>query len=430
MPVQVVMPQLGESVVEGTVSRWLKREGEAVAAYEPLLEVSTDKVDTEIPAPAEGVLLKVYVGAGETVERGALLGVIGAVGDEVPANGVSGHSPPTAAAENEAPAVNEHEPQDERPPHITPVVARMAAEHNLDLRQIHGTGKEGRVTKKDVEAYLAARPQATAANDDPAPWETPGSGDLFKPSDDYDEPAASAPVTALTPQLRPDADERLPVTPMRRQIAEHTVRSLKTAPHVTTVFEVDLGRVVRHRETHKEAFARQGTRLTHTPYFIAAAARALVAFPVLNAEWRDDYLLLHQRVHIGIAVAVVGGLMVPVIRDAQDLNLNGITRALNDLATRARSHQLKPDDVRGGTFTITNHGVSGSLFATPIIHQPQVAILGVGAVEKRVKVIDDAIAIRPCAYLSLTFDHRALDGATGDAFLATLKDDLERWPDV
>ena len=432
MPVQVVMPQLGESVVEGTVSRWLKREGDTVSAYEPLLEISTDKVDTEIPAPAEGILLKVYVGPGETVARGALLGLIGAVGDALPENGSGGHAESPAATEDAPSAASEQAGQMERPPHITPVVARMAAEHKLDLSQIRGTGKEGRVTKKDVEAYLAARLQMAAASDELAPWEQPGSGDLFKPSDDYDEaPVASAPAALPAPPLPQDTDERVPLTPMRRQIAEHMVRSqLKTAPHVTTVFEVDLARVVRHREAHKEAFARQGAKLTYTTYFVAAAARALVAFPVLNAEWRDDHLLLHRRVHIGIAVAVEGGLLAPVIKDAQDLNLSGIARTLDDLATRARSNQLKPDDVRGGTFTITNHGVSGSLFATPIIHQPQVAILGVGAVEKRVKVIDDAIAIRPCAYVSLTFDHRALDGATSDAFMRAVKAALEAWPEA
>jgi 2-oxoglutarate dehydrogenase E2 component (dihydrolipoamide succinyltransferase) len=417
------MPQLGESVVEGTVSRWLKREGEAVSAYEPLLEVSTDKVDTEIPAPAEGVLLKVYVGPGETVERGALLGVIGAVGDRLPENGQTDASEPAERLESPlAPP--------ERPPHITPVVARMAAEHHLDLSQIPGTGKEGRVTKKDVEGYLAARPSSAAATpDEPAPWEQPGSGDLFKPStDDLEDPPVSSPSRVAAPVEA--ADERIPLTPMRRQIAEHMVRSkLKTAPHVTTVFEADLSRVVRHREAHKAAFARHGLKLTYSAYFVAATAKALADYPVLNGEWHDDYLLLHRRIHMGVAVAVEDGLLVPVIHDTQDLNLSGIARVLDDLASRARARQLRPDDVTGGTFTITNHGVSGSLFATPIIHQPQVGILGVGAIEKRVKVIDDAIAIRPCAYVALSFDHRALDGATGDAFLAALKSTLENWPD-
>jgi 2-oxoglutarate dehydrogenase E2 component (dihydrolipoamide succinyltransferase) len=224
------------------------------------------------------------------------------------------------------------------------------------------------------------------------------------------------------------AGEVVPLSAMRRAIAEHMVRSkLQTSPHVTTVFEIDLTNVLKHREANKESFARQGINLTLTAYFAAATVQALQANRYLNAQWTNEGIYLHNTVHLGIAVALDEGLIVPVIKNAQDLNLTGLARAVNDLSARARSKQLKPDEVQGGTFSISNHGVSGSLFATPIINQPQVGILGVGVVEKRVKVVDDMIAIRPCVYITLTFDHRVADGATGDAFMLTLKDALENW---
>lgn len=387
MAIQVIMPTLGESFASGTISRWLKQPGEAVQEYEPLLEVSTDKVDTEIPAPASGVLLAIHAPEGSSVAAGALLGLIGAP-DEAPA-------PPTPADAYAGP--------------VTPVVARMAAEHHLDLAQIAGTGRGGRVTKKDVEAYLAAR----AARPDAAapPARSP-------------EPAAPRASGALV-----EDSQLVPLTAMRRAIADHMARSASTAPHVTTVFEVDLSAVLKHRDTQRQSFARQGANLTLTAYFAAAAVAALQTNPYLNAAWTDDGIILHRAVHLGIAVALDDGLIVPVIHNAHRLNLLGLALAINDLAARARAKQLQPGDVQGGTFTLTNHGVGGSLLATPIIHQPQAAILGVGAVEKRVKVVgDDAIAIRPCAYVTLTFDHRVADGAAGDALLAALKHTLENWP--
>jgi 2-oxoglutarate dehydrogenase E2 component (dihydrolipoamide succinyltransferase) len=437
------MPQLGESVVEGTVSRWLKQVGDTIEEYEPLLEVSTDKVDTEVPAPASGVLLQIIVPEGETVEHGTLLAIVGQpgekVGDTAPA--VVTHSAPAATAVQPASAAA---PATVRingsgyTGHITPVVARMAAEHNLDLAQISGTGRDGRITKKDVEAYLAGREAAPAPGDDLPPWERPGSGDLFKPTVDYGAvpPAPPKPMAAPVPGRVHPAEPAPPGVPgelvrlssMRRAIAEHMVRSkLHTSPHVTTVFEIDLTAVLTHREQHKANFARQGVNLTLTAYFVAASVVALGANPYLNAQWTDEGIYLHHAVHLGLAVAMDEGLIVPVIHNAQDLNLMGLARAVNDLSQRGRNRQLKPDEVQGGTFTITNHGVSGSLFATPIINQPQVGILGVGVMEKRVKVINDAIAIRPCVYATLTFDHRVADGATGDAFMGTLKDTLEGW---
>ncbi len=439
MTTKVIMPQLGESVVEGTVSQWLKHEGDPVEEYEPLLEVSTDKVDTEVPAPAAGVILKVYVQAGETVNAGTVLAEIGAAGD-VP----EGRGQPSRSTESTGNGHHKKQPTPAAEPassgHITPVVARMAAEHGLDLAVIEGSGRGGRITKRDVESYLEAQdsPITTEApaDDDTTPaWERPGEGDLFKPTVEYDDVApVAAPVQAprrafpVEPVPDKSAGELVQLTPMRKAIAEHMVFSkLQTAPHVTTVFEVDLSAVLAHRAAQKEAFARQGVNLTLTAYFAAATVRALQANPYLNAQWTKDGVFLHYPVHLGLAVAVEGGLIVPVIRNAQDMNLLGMARAVNDVATRARSKQLKPDEVQGGTFTISNHGVSGSLFATPIINQPQVGILGVGMMEKRVKVIDDMLAVRPCCYLSLTFDHRVADGSTGDSFMLTLKEHLESW---
>jgi 2-oxoglutarate dehydrogenase E2 component (dihydrolipoamide succinyltransferase) len=428
----VLMPQLGESVVEGTISRWLKRVGDPVRAFEPLLEVSTDKVDTEIPAPADGVLLAILVEAGSTVAKGTRLAVIGAAGD----------SP--APTHESAAAAHESAVSSDSAPHITPVVARMAAEYQIDLAQIDGTGRGGRVTKKDVEAFLAQKPSPPAAAA-PNPWDIPGSGDLFSAKESAPtgippaSPEVTAPPLSAPPRLHPiealpptSAGELIPHSPIRRQIAEHMVMSARTSPHVTTVFEVDMSAVMAHREAHKAEFAAQGVNLTLTAYFVLAAVAGLRATPMLNARWTDEGVFVHRGYHIGMAVAVADGLIVPVIKNAGDLSLLGAARAVNDLAARARDKQLKPDDVRDGTFTITNHGVAGSLFATPLIHQPQVGILGVGVIEKRVKVVTDSfggdsLAIRPCCYLSLSFDHRVADGAAGDGFLLTVKRTLEAW---
>jgi 2-oxoglutarate dehydrogenase E2 component (dihydrolipoamide succinyltransferase) len=441
MPINVLMPQLGESVDEGTISRWLKREGETVHEFEPLLEVSTDKVDTEIPAPTSGVLLKVYVQEGETVSLGTRLAVIGEAGEAI-----SDESPPAGAmpkSETQSPHHDQPLPQStpaERESyggHVSPVVARMVAEYQIDLSRVQGTGRGGRITKKDVEAYLAAyetTPEALAqlSNGFDAAQEAQSIGtrtnNLHLP---VSEPPRLHPVEPI-PQAA--EGELLSLTPMRKNIAEHMLRSKQTSPHVTTVFEVDMTAVLAHREANKDSFAKQGVNLTLTAYFIAATVAALRAVPVINSQWTNEGIYLHHAINVGIAVALEQGLIVPVIKNAQELNLLGIARAVNDLATRARSKQLKPDEVQGGTFSITNHGVSGSLFATPIINQPQAGILGVGVMEKRVKVITDAhgsdmIAIRPCVYVSLTFDHRIADGATADGFLLTLKRKMEDWKD-
>lgn len=451
MPTKVIMPQLGESVVEGTVSKWLKQVGEKVDEYEPLLEVSTDKVDTEVPAPANGVLLQIYVAEGETVERGALLAMIGQPGETVPdaptTVGVSvletSRTDNTSQGGNQGsqpkiqPGTNGEAQQSQR---YSPIVARMAAELSIDLTQIQGSGMGGRVTKKDVEAYLAGHTEKIRETPQQAeevpPWEQPVTGDLFKPTSEIFEKARQqaqrAQSVPTTPISQDQAGTLVPLNAMRRMIAEHMVRSkLHTAPHVTTVFEVDMSRVMAHWNANMEPFARQGIKLTLTAYFVAAIVHAVQAWPVLNSQWTDNGIFIHHNVHVGMAVALEDGLIVPVIKNAQDLSLSGIAKQVSDLAARARSKALRPDEVTGGTITLTNHGVSGSLFATPIINQPQSAIVGVGVVQKRVVVVSDndsdAIAIRPMMYVTLTFDHRVADGAQADGFLAAFKKTLEQW---
>jgi 2-oxoisovalerate dehydrogenase E2 component (dihydrolipoyl transacylase) len=440
--IEIKMPQLGESVTEGTVGRWLKRPGDPVAKYEPLLEVVTDKVDTEVPAPEAGILHEILVPEGETVRVGTVIarltpaGATGSATSAAPVTTVaateSRATTTTVTATTAPPATD-----DGRNTYLSPVVARLLAEHQLNPAQIRGTGQGGRITKQDVLRFLAEREKQTAtpaatpvapapAAPTPAPIPTPAPAPM---------PVAPVPtpppVTAPTTSEIPADAELVPLTPMRRSIAEHMVRSVRTSPHVTTVMEVDLSRVIAHRAAHQEAFSRQGVRLTMTPYFIMAAIAGLQAVPVFNGSFTDQGIIIHRRINIGVAVALNEGLLVPVIPDADEKNLLGLARAVNDLAERARSKRLRPEETQGGTFTITNHGVTGSLFATPIINQPQAGILGIGAVVKRPVVITqnglDAIAIRPLCYLSFTFDHRIADGATADQFLSTVKKRLEQW---
>lgn len=433
MPTQVLMPQLGESVVEGTLTKWLKQPGERVEQYEPLVEVNTDKVDTEVPSPVSGVLLETLVPAGTVVQAGALLAWIGQPG-EAPAavaappseaqklvTAQPGPSGEAAGAVALQPAAVPAAPSAGRSRDlgfISPVVAKMAGEHGLDLFQVPGTGQGGRITKKDIENYLERReqqPAVPAAPPAPAP-----------------QPAA-APAAPAAPVSLPGEDEILPLTSLRRSIAEHMVYSKHTSPHVTTIMEADLSRIVAHRQANKAAFAKDGVNLTFTAYFVAAILAGLKAYPVVNSSWSDEGLRLHRALNIGMATSLgEAGLIVPVIKNAGELSLLGLARAINDLANRARARQLKPDEVQGGTFTITNHGISGSLFATPIINQPQCGILGVGMLQKRVVVLtdeqgNDSLAIRPMAYLGLTFDHRILDGATADYFLGKVVETLQTW---
>jgi 2-oxoisovalerate dehydrogenase E2 component (dihydrolipoyl transacylase) len=432
MATQVVMPQLGESVVEGKVSRWLKQEGDAVKQYEPILEVETDKVTTEVTAAAGGTLLQILVAEGLVVTAGTPLAVIGQPGEAVPVEAVS--MPVKASHAVAAPTMTGPAPA----PRISPVVAKIAAEHDVDVSRIHGTGEGGRVTKKDILAFVESRSQAASRKAaEVPPWEQPGTGDLFKPTEEVYTPVTTpatvspAPRPPLaTPAQRPAlvGDELMPLSSMRRSIGEHMVHSKTVSPHVTTVFEVDMSRVVAHREANKAAFERDGVRLTFTPYFVAASVAALRAYPQVNSSFTGEGLWLHKQINIGVAVSLgEEGLIVPVVKGADSMSLLGLAREVNDLAERARKKQLKPDDVVGSTFTITNHGISGSLFATPIINQPNVGILGVGAIQKRVVVLGDAIAIRPMVYVGLTFDHRVLDGASADWFVAKVKETLENW---
>lgn len=437
MSVDVTMPQLGESVTEGTVGRWLKQPGEPILKYEPLLEVTTDKVDTEVPATVDGTVLELLVAEGETVRVGTIIARLDPTAAVDQTNSGSALPAATLPASPVAGA---------GAPPISPVVARLASEHRLDLAQIQGTGSNGRVTKKDVEQHLASgRPQpqpqgvVSSPNNLPAVAETIPEQDQALQETMSSGPAGGAPaepsdVVAAPPRPAPaPGDELVALSPMRRAIAEHMVRSKRTAPHVTTVMEVDLARMTLHRARVKADYERQGARLTFTAYFVQAAVAALRAVPLVNASYRDDGILMHSRINIGVAVAIPDGLIVPVIKDADDRSLLGLARAVNDLAERARARRLQPDETQEGTFTITNHGVSGSLFAMPIINQPQAAILGIGAIEKRAVVVTehglDAIAIRPRAYLSLTFDHRVMDGAAADEFLCVFKSALEEYAD-
>ena len=415
MATKITMPEMGEGVIEGTIGRWLKQVGDKVAQYEPLLEIETDKVTTEATAETAGTLLKILVSEGETVEVGTILAYIGEPGESV--NGdAEPASEPEAKKRPEATAMPQPRQKSSNgaPParskpytgRISPVVARIAGEHDVDLNQVPGTGRDGRITKKDILAYVEQR------ESQPEPKAEPVSAPP-KP--------APTPATAVPGEL-------MQLTKMRQAIADHMVRSKQTSPHVTTVHEIDFSAVVAHRHKHKDEFARDGVKLTFTPYLVAAVVQALKQHPLVNSSWTDDGILLKREINIGMATAIEEGLIVPIIKNADDYSLRGLARTVNDLAERARTNKLRPDEVQGGTFTITNHGIFGSLFAAPIINQPQCGILGVGAIEKRVKVTkDDAIVIRPCAYVSFTFDHRILDGMAGDQFVLSIKQALESW---
>jgi pyruvate dehydrogenase E2 component (dihydrolipoamide acetyltransferase) len=476
----VVMPQMGESIVEGTLTRWLKKPGDKVEQDEPLFEISTDKVDTEIPAPASGTLSEVLVQEGATV---AINSVVARIGDgasggaatqaapappqtaapqqeerapvstppsvdvgpsaavpEVRTQTRAPAPPPAAATPKPAPPPIpqpsgagpypiEPEPQapqgaangaqaeatEEIGP-LSPLVRKMAREYNIDLTQVKGTGAGGRITKQDMEAYMssqAARTYAAPAAPPPAVPQAP-------------TPSAPAPAMPLAESAKIRTE---PMTNMRQKIAEHMVMSKRTSAHVTTVHRIDMTKVAKLRDRSKTEFqARNGFSLTFLPFVTVATAEALRAFPILNASIDGKNIVYYRDINIGIAVALEGGLIVPVIRNADEKNVAGLQRSIVDLATRARSRQLRPDEVQGGTFSITNFGSFGSIFATPVINQPQVAILGVGAVEKIPAVVDgDAIAIRSQAHLALTFDHRLIDGALADQFCQKVKSILENW---
>ncbi len=423
MPVKVLVPRLGEGVDELTLVKWLKKEGDPVNELEPLLEVETDKVVTEIPSPASGTLLKIMVPENTPAGVGTLIAWIGQPEESASLPGLS--AVPEPASESVAP-VSEIQPAVNPLPStvhtgsgfLSPLVRKLAAEHNLELSKIMGTGLGGRITKQDVLAYLAHPPSPI-----PASAPVPGKHDAGLHTTET--------LGAGTRDM--DGESLIFHTSMRRSIAEHMLASKKTSPHVLTVMEVDLSRVLVHRAANRETFSRDGVNLTLTAYFIAAIVAGLKAQPLANSSWTDEGILVHKAINIGMAVALGdAGLIVPVIKHADGLSLLGIARSVNDLAYRAREHKLQPEEVRGGTFTLTNHGTGGSLFAMPIINQPQAGILGVGTMQKRVIAVtdtdgNDLIAIRPMVYLSFVFDHRILDGASADAFLLQLKQTLDNW---
>jgi pyruvate dehydrogenase E2 component (dihydrolipoamide acetyltransferase) len=449
--IDVVMPQMGESIVEGTLTKWLKKAGEHVERDEPLFEISTDKVDTEIPAPVAGVLKEVLVDEGKTVAISTVVGRI----EEGAGNGASAPAqapaPAPAAAKPAAPASQKETPAADKEPFVaeqrkepvassagpypipvpepqapaastdgplSPLVRKMAREYGIDLRQVKGTGAGGRISKQDLEAYMSAQGAKTMAQSStPAPAAQPVAQQPAAPPPSAPMPRAQAPQARVEP-----------MSIMRTKIAEHMLNSKRTSAHVTTVHKTDLTKVAKLRERHKAEFQqRYGYSLTYLPFVIAATVEAIHEYPILNASIEGPNIIYHNEINIGIAVALENGLIVPVIRNADEKNVLGLQRSIVDLATRARSRQLKADEVQGGTFSITNFGSFGSVFATPIINQPQVAILGVGAVEKQPVVIDDAIAIRSIAYLALTFDHRLIDGALADQFTGKVKSILENW---
>jgi pyruvate dehydrogenase E2 component (dihydrolipoamide acetyltransferase) len=484
--IDVVMPQMGESIVEGTLTRWLKKPGDKVERDEPLFEISTDKVDTEIPSPAAGTLSEVLVQEGTTV---AINSVVARIGDG--ASGGQGSAPAAAPQQQEAkpsvstqpsvdvgpsaaapeartnPQEQPSAPAPQRPPTpqptaagpypiepqpqasaarasagaspsappapqpqpdgdgdtgpLSPLVRKMAREYNIDLAQVRGTGAGGRITKQDIEGYMSSQAAKTyAAPAGPAqPQAAPPAA----------QPPAAQPSSAPLPLAESAKTRTEPMSTMRQKIAEHMIMSKRTSAHVTTVHRVDMTKVAKLRDASKTEFqARNGFALTFLPFVTAAAVEGLRAFPIFNASIDGKNIVYYRDINIGIAVALEGGLIVPVIRNADEKNVAGLQRAIVDLATRARSRQLKPDEVQGGTFSITNFGSFGSIFATPVINQPQVAILGLGAVEKVPAVVDgDAIAIRSQAYLALTFDHRLIDGALADQFCQKVKSTLENW---
>lgn len=432
MPVNVIMPQMGESVAEGTVVRWMKKPGDRVERDEPLLEISTDKVDAEIPSPAAGILLKILVKENETVEVNTIIAEIDGEGsgDSRPAaDGADGAVAAEAAAGLSGAARPDEfiQPQgDARKLRSSPLVRKIAQEHKIDLTQVAGTGLGGRITKKDVLDFLARRksaaPQAAPvaaapfANAAPAPL---ASGVSPAPQ----EAAPAFPVVEFA-----GATKIVPMTPMRRQIAEHMVLSKHTAPHVACVFEVEMTKAAATIAACAAEFEkRNGVKLTYTPFLIRAAVEALKRFPIVNASVDGSNIVYKRDVNIGVAVALETGLIVPVIKHADEKSFLGIARAVQDLASRARARRLSVEEVQDGTFTLSNHGISGSLIGTPVIPQPQVAILAVGKIEKRPVVRDDAIAIRTMVYLTLSFDHRILDGAVADHFMSAIKLTLENW---
>jgi 2-oxoglutarate dehydrogenase E2 component (dihydrolipoamide succinyltransferase) len=426
MATDVLMPQMGESIAEGTVSRWIKKVGDKVERDEPLLEISTDKVDAEIPSPTAGTLTEVLVKEGQTVAVNSVVARIAAEGEAAAASKPAAaaekpkpappEKPKTPAPEKPKPAESAAAPQKPAPPapptdnltsleerrrtKSSPLVRKIAKENNVDIAQIQGSGVSGRVTKNDILGFLQ-QPREAAAEGGGAP-----------------QRAASGATVRMEP-----------LSVMRKKIAQHMVLSKQTSAHVTTAFEVDFTAIEKLRQQHKQTYAERDAKLTYLPFIVQAVIDGLREFPIVNASMDENNIIYHSEFNIGIAVALEWGLIVPVLKHADEKNILGIARGISDLGERARTKKLSPDDVQGGTFTITNPGVFGGLFGTPIINQPQVAILGVGGVHKRPVVVEsvagDSIAIRSMCILTLTFDHRLIDGAVADQFMAHVKSVIE-----
>jgi pyruvate dehydrogenase E2 component (dihydrolipoamide acetyltransferase) len=499
MSTEIVMPQMGESIAEGTITRWLKKVGDKVDRDEPLFEISTDKVDAEIPSPAAGTLTEIKFNEGDTVEVNTVVAVLDGNGAGAPAATAqtpaaaaettgapaaqaavaSEPPPPPPAAKEATPAaqpaplsqaaqtgtpaaqpekaeaagrsydaerpgakqegaqasassasvpVGEQSVEDLRRTRSSPLVRNIAKEHGIDITRLEGTGMSGRVTKNDILSYI----ESGAAMTPQQAMQSGQSGQSGQAGAGLSSAQPATQASAATPTARPAAEDRVEqMSVMRKKIAEHMIMSRRTSAHVTTVYEIDMTRIARIREQHKREFQeRAGTKLSYMPFIFQAITSAIRKFPIFNAQVSGEQIIYKRDINLGMAVALDWGLIVPVIKRADDLSISGLARAANDLAERARAKQLKPDEVAGGTFTITNPGVFGGLFGTPIINQPQVAILGVGTIEKRPKVVtspegDDYIAIRSMAYFALTFDHRIIDGSDAERFLGYVKELLE-----
>lgn len=455
---EVVMPQMGESIFEGTITKWLKKPGDKIDRDEPLFEISTDKVDAEIPSPAAGVLKEVKVSEGQTVPVQTVVAVIDADGAgaqaappaPAPAKPQAAAQPPAVAsqkAEPAKPATVPAQPISASPKpaapaaaaasgekiRSSPLVRRMAREHNINLSEVPGTGAGGRVSKKDIMQAIegGGETEAAAAPSAPIPFRAPAAPPPAPPASGAGAAAARLETAVAREKLYFGNYEVQPMSVMRQRIAEHMVLSKRVSPHVYSVDEVDVTGIAALRAKTKEKFEQAaGTKLTFMPFFVRAAVEGLRAYPTVNSSVDGTNIVLHRECNIGIAVALDWGLIVPVVKNSEEKNFLGIARSINDLAERARGKKLKPDEVAESTFSITNPGVFGGLFGLPVINQPNVAILGVGAIEKRPVVIEDAIAIRSMVYLTLSYDHRVVDGATAHQFMHKVKHTLENWTEA
>jgi pyruvate dehydrogenase E2 component (dihydrolipoamide acetyltransferase) len=442
MAVDVIMPQMGESIFEGTITKWLKKPGDHIERDEPLFEISTDKVDAEIPAPSAGVLKEIKVGEGQTVPIQTVVAVIDAPGAAQSAAPAPTPKPQAAEAPKAAPAVPAPPPARTPPPaaaqpsaaaaprgdghkiRSSPLVRRLAKENNINLAALQGTGAGGRISKQDILAAISSGGARPAAPPLPAAASTPSpaAGTMAHPA-----------LETAVPRERIYFGhyETQPMSVMRQRIAEHMVASKRVSPHVYSVDEADMTRIAKLREKTKAEFeAKYGTKLTYMPFFVRAAVEGLRAFPTVNASVDGTTIVLHREINIGIAVALDWGLIVPVLKNCEEKNFLGLARGINDLAERARAKKLKPEEVQEGTFSITNPGIYGGLMGLPVINQPNAAILGIGAIEKRPVVVDDAIAIRSMVYLTLSYDHRVVDGAVAHQFMSKVKAFLESWSEA